>query len=69
MKCPRCGKDVEMLKFTTTGIMCRRCHGEPRPPKQHQEALIACALLALGVIVVSGAWALWQLFEIIFRNL
>ena len=26
MKCPKCGNDVDMLKFTTTGTMCRSCH-------------------------------------------
>lgn len=27
MKCPSCNRDVEMIKFTTTGVKCRECHG------------------------------------------
>jgi hypothetical protein len=26
MICPKCQREVEMLKFTDTGIMCRDCH-------------------------------------------
>jgi hypothetical protein len=30
MICPKCKKDVDMLKFTTTGTMCRDCHNLER---------------------------------------
>jgi hypothetical protein len=25
MKCPKCQNEVEMIKFTTSGVMCRHC--------------------------------------------
>jgi len=30
MKCPKCKREVEMLKFTTAGVMCRDCHEAER---------------------------------------
>lgn len=30
MICPKCQKDTDMLKFTTTGVMCRCCHASER---------------------------------------
>ena len=30
MKCPKCKREVEMLRFTTTGVMCRDCHEAER---------------------------------------
>ena len=30
MNCPKCKREVEMLKFTTTGAMCWDCHEAER---------------------------------------
>jgi hypothetical protein len=30
MTCPKCQKDTAVLKFTTSGVMCRECHSLQR---------------------------------------
>lgn len=46
MLCPKCNHEVEMLKFTTSGVMCRDCHENEKDlssriqMKTHREYLI-----------------------------
>jgi hypothetical protein len=46
MICPRCKADVDLLKFTTSGVMCRKCHaagGEAKAAQQYESRVLAMA--------------------------
>jgi hypothetical protein len=46
MICPKCKKDVDMLKFTTAGTMCRDCHSAER----------IGAVAVAGAAICSAVW-------------
>ena len=60
MKCPKCKHEVEMLKFTTTGVMCRDCHESERKGTPAVAGAAICSASPSDREIRSMLFRLWR---------